>query len=91
LTITRTQTAFAFHIALVSDDRQGFAQVPESFKLSIPKRNRRFNEAGSDWFVDKRIEAKLRQWRECEKQAAETKVYQVSRKKKLTMSTAAYQ
>jgi hypothetical protein len=57
--ITITHTAWFFHV--VSDDRQRFAHVIESFKLAIPKRTRRFNEAGRYWFVDRRKEKKLRE------------------------------
>ena len=89
MTITITQTTFGFHIALVSDDRQRFAQVLESFKLAIPKRNRLFNEVGRFWFVDKRKEKKLRQWLEGVKQAGEANVYEVSRIEELTTGTAA--
>jgi hypothetical protein len=45
MTITITQSTLGFHIALVSDDRHRFARALETFKLSIPKRNRRLNES----------------------------------------------
>jgi hypothetical protein len=79
MTITITQTIFGFHIAIVSIDQERFAQAIESFKLAIPKRNRRFNEVGRYWFVDKRQEKKLREWLGGVKQAGETKIYEVSR------------
>ena len=89
MAITITQTIFGFHIAIVSDDRERFARVLESFKLALPKRNRRFNEGGRYWFVDKRKEKKLRRWLEGVKQAGEACIYEVSRKERLTTDTAA--
>ena len=89
MAITITQTIFGFHIAIVSDDRQRFALALESFKLAIPKRNRRFNEVGRFWFVDKRKEKKLRRWLEGVKQAGEANVYEVSRIERLATGTAA--
>ena len=81
MTITITQTTFGFHIAFASNDRQRFARVRDSFKLAIPKANRRYQEAARVWFVDKRAEPKLRCWLDGVKQAGETKVVEVDRSK----------
>lgn len=89
MTITIAQTTFGFHIALVSDDRQRFRQAIESFKLAIPKRNRRFNEAGRYWFIDKRVEPKLRSWIDSVKQAGETKIIEFDKSKTLLPDAAA--
>lgn len=89
MTITITQIIFGFHIAIVSDERQRFAQALNSFKLTILKRNRRFNEPGHYEFVDKHKGKKLREWLEGGKQAGETKVYEVSRIGNLSKGAAA--
>jgi hypothetical protein len=44
--ITIRQTIFGFHVAIVSDDRQRFAQDAEALKIIITKRTYRFNEVG---------------------------------------------
>jgi hypothetical protein len=79
MTITITKTTFGFHIAFVSDDRQSFARTIESFKLAIPKANRRYHEDTRIWFVDKRAEPKLRAWLYREVQTGETKVMEFDR------------
>jgi hypothetical protein len=89
MTITITQTIFGFHVALVSGDRRRFAQAIESFKLAIPKRNRRFNEAGRYWFIDKRKEKKMREWLEGVKQTGETKIIEFDKSKTLLPGEAA--
>jgi hypothetical protein len=89
MTITITQNTFGFHLAIASDDRQRFAQVIESFKLAIPKCNRRFNEISRIWFVDKRAEPKMRRFLESVKQAGETKIIEFDKSKSLLPDEAA--
>ena len=89
MTITITQNVFGFHVAIVSDDRERFAWAIESFKLAIPKRNRRFLEAGRVWYVDKRAEPKLRRWLDSISQTGDTKVFEIARSKGFKADEAA--
>ena len=74
---------------IVSDDQPRFACAIEALKLTIPKKNRRYQAEGRYWFVDKRAASKLRRWLDSVKQAGETKVVGFDKSKSVIPDEAA--